>query len=610
MSNVNLRLLFSWIIVVYGLILNSCTEKLNDQSNNTLISLNKNELILEIGQEERLVASFESASTQNVAHTWKSSRPEVAIVDETGMVRSVSIGETIITATALSNGGTASCKVTIVKKSIPIESISIDITKATVAVGEKIQLTATIQPENASNQSLVWYSDETEIAEVDSNGLVTTKAVGTAEITAAAADGSKRASCRIKVENKSITLSEITYSSINAVSLKASGKIKSLGMNISECGVCYSDKPGSSINDKKKVSTDKENISVDINNLEINTIYYARLYAICDNQVYYGEEDYSSTLDVEISVPSFSSLNSSSATISGTINSNGATIEESGICYAKYSEPTIESYKKTSSDNNKISLSIKDLEPNTTYYIRLYAIHKDKILYGDEIRFKTLEPLVTNFKISEVWDNKVVLTSIVPEGYGSIKICYGSKPNPKLSDFTAIASGNKNGKVTATLTEKSNTIYVRSYEMNGSTVIYNNDEVMLKTNEIRIFCEWDFNAVNEKNPYKVEATINYEIDVVGTYRVSSDIGKVYKGTESSSSFYISEGSGSFTYWRLAGSNDHYSLADEYVQTNYGRQRWEYLHFWIADYIIISNIETGVIYRFSPPQKIYYRKNRY
>ena len=40
-------------------------------------------------------------------------------------------------------------------------------------VGQTLQLTATVYPENATNKAVKWTSDDPEVASVDENGLVT-----------------------------------------------------------------------------------------------------------------------------------------------------------------------------------------------------------------------------------------------------------------------------------------------------------------------------------------------------------------------------------------------------------------------------------------------------
>jgi hypothetical protein len=69
-----------------------------------------------------------------------------------------------------------------------------------LSIGENTTLTAVISPSNAMG-SIVWESNRTDIAEVDSSGRVTAKAKGKAIITArSASNSSVTASCMITVE--------------------------------------------------------------------------------------------------------------------------------------------------------------------------------------------------------------------------------------------------------------------------------------------------------------------------------------------------------------------------------------------------------------------------
>ncbi len=103
---------------------------------------------------------------------------------------------------------TGSCSVTVVA---PVEGITLSETSAAIDEGGTLQLTATVAPENASNKSLAWTSDDETVATVSSSGLVKAMAKGTAVITAKAIDGSDvSATCTIEVRKplKSISLSE------------------------------------------------------------------------------------------------------------------------------------------------------------------------------------------------------------------------------------------------------------------------------------------------------------------------------------------------------------------------------------------------------------------
>ena len=108
---------------------------------------------------------------------------------------------------AVSSGSTATDKMSKVAEIIPVSSIKLNSKNETVRVGEKVTLTATISPANATYKKLNWKSSDTSVATVDGNGAVTAVAKGSATITASATDESgKYAVCSIKVKPIADTL--------------------------------------------------------------------------------------------------------------------------------------------------------------------------------------------------------------------------------------------------------------------------------------------------------------------------------------------------------------------------------------------------------------------
>ena len=79
------------------------------------------------------------------------------------------------------------------------ESVSLNKSSLSLYVGNSVQLTATISPDDATDKTLSWSSDNTDVATVDADGNVTAIAVGTAIITATANDGGLTASCEVTV---------------------------------------------------------------------------------------------------------------------------------------------------------------------------------------------------------------------------------------------------------------------------------------------------------------------------------------------------------------------------------------------------------------------------
>lgn len=92
---------------------------------------------------------------------------------------------------------------------VAIISITIEPASFVINAGETKQLSVTALPENATNKekilsTLVWHSDNEEVASVDENGMVTAKKYGTTTISASIPDGFVTGSCDITV-NQDIT---------------------------------------------------------------------------------------------------------------------------------------------------------------------------------------------------------------------------------------------------------------------------------------------------------------------------------------------------------------------------------------------------------------------
>ncbi len=92
---------------------------------------------------------------------------------------------------------------------VAIISITIEPTSFVINAGETKQLSVTALPENATKKekilsTLVWHSDNEEVASVDENGVVTAKKYGTTTISASIPDGFVTGSCDITV-NQDIT---------------------------------------------------------------------------------------------------------------------------------------------------------------------------------------------------------------------------------------------------------------------------------------------------------------------------------------------------------------------------------------------------------------------
>ncbi len=82
----------------------------------TGVSLNKDEISLQEGKTERLVATVAPSTATNKMVNWTSADATVAVVSAGGAVTAVAEGSTIITATTVDGNKVAQCTVTVTKK--------------------------------------------------------------------------------------------------------------------------------------------------------------------------------------------------------------------------------------------------------------------------------------------------------------------------------------------------------------------------------------------------------------------------------------------------------------------------------------------------------------
>ena len=167
----------------------------------TGVTLDKTELTMTVGGSDvKLTATVAPKDATDKSVTWSSDKAEVATVDQGGNVTAVAEGTANITVTTTDGGKKATCVVTVKAAVVSVESVSLDKTELAMTVGdEDITLTATVAPDGATDKSVTWSSDKTEIATVDQEGKVHAVAEGTATITVTTTDGSKTATCVVTV---------------------------------------------------------------------------------------------------------------------------------------------------------------------------------------------------------------------------------------------------------------------------------------------------------------------------------------------------------------------------------------------------------------------------
>ena len=176
----------------------------------TDVTLNKTSTSIQVGGTETLTATVSPKDAANKKVTWKSSNAAIASVDANGKVTGVAAGEATITVTTEEGGKTATCKVIVSDKEIKVTGVKLNKSETSILVGDNETLTATVLPEDATNQKVTWKSDKPEIASVDANGKVTGVKAGEATITVTTEDGGKTATCKVTVSETSVAVTGVT----------------------------------------------------------------------------------------------------------------------------------------------------------------------------------------------------------------------------------------------------------------------------------------------------------------------------------------------------------------------------------------------------------------
>ena len=102
-------------------------------------------------------------------------------------------------------------------KVVPATGIRLTETSAELDEGETLELFYKLEPSDATTQGVVWASDNTDVATVDEDGIVTAVKAGTANITVSVKGQPEiKATCTITVKSSAIAVTKLTLSESSA----------------------------------------------------------------------------------------------------------------------------------------------------------------------------------------------------------------------------------------------------------------------------------------------------------------------------------------------------------------------------------------------------------
>ena len=190
----------------------------------------------------------------------------------------------------------------------------------------------------------------------------------------------------------------------------STSEVENVGTTTASCGGNVTDEGGAEVTERgicwgtnhRPVATGSHATSgsgsgvftCNMNNLDANTTYYVRAYAKNIKGVAYGEVKTFTTMDFnlpEVTTAEVTNITQTAAKGGGEVTSDGGTtVTERGICWSTNHNPTVSgSHANSGTGADEFTINMTSLTPNTTYYVRAYAINSHGTAYGEEANFKT-----------------------------------------------------------------------------------------------------------------------------------------------------------------------------------------------------------------------------
>lgn len=151
----------------------------------TSISLSFTQTTLGVGDTAQIIATVYPTTVSNKNVLYVSSAPDIVAVSDSGLITAKAEGDATITVSSEATSSVnASIQVSVSAAVVPVDNIILNLSNASMLVGETLQLEAFIKPDNATDKTVTWSSSDAGAASVDKNGLVTALEQGDATITA------------------------------------------------------------------------------------------------------------------------------------------------------------------------------------------------------------------------------------------------------------------------------------------------------------------------------------------------------------------------------------------------------------------------------------------
>ncbi len=184
-----------------------------------------------------------------------------------------------------------------------------------------------------------------------------------------------------------------------------------------------------------------------------------------------------------LTTTAISEVGQTTAKSGGTITGDGdAEIITRGVCWSMTTNPVVSGYHTTDGQGSGMFVStITGLSPDTTWFVRAYAINSAGTSYGNEIRFNTLaNPVLPAVRTNQV--TNITATSakcggeVASDGGAAVTsrgICWSTGQKPTILDHKT-TDGAGTGTFISSITGLNSNMpyYARAYATNSAGTAY------------------------------------------------------------------------------------------------------------------------------------------
>ncbi len=245
--------------------------------------------------------------------------------------------------------------------------------------------------------------------------------------------------------------------------------------------------------------------SANLLNLNSSTTYYVRAYATNMWGTNYGEEKTFTTLTEyapSVEIAAATDIDFTSFTCSGDVTDSGTyTVTARGFCYATTPDPVMTGeHVHLGNGIGPFSVTFAELVPETTYYVRAYAVNAVGVAYSNAITVTTLTPTLPTVTTDSVSSYNECFATVTSDGGAPVTqrgFCYDTLPNPTtesnvvfvgdgVGEFEAVLSGLPVGKL----------YFVKAFATNAKGTTYGNQFDFYAGCDSKTVTDYDGNVYN------------------------------------------------------------------------------------------------------------------